>query len=138
LQCIELTDCDDDSITDNSIMKIAECCQYLKGLSLLRYSATFVIFIIRKNQANIPKNELPGSNITDKSMVMIAERCPSLECVELSKWTSMTNITIAEISKHCHKKKIMYINGCYNFTEDGKFMCKNLLPKKCHLSISDT
>jgi hypothetical protein len=138
LQCIELTDCDDDSITDNSIMKVAECCQYLKELSLLRYSATFDIFIIRRNQANIPKSELPGSNITDKSMVMIAERCPSLERVELSGWTSMTDITIAEISKHCHKMKTMYINGCYNFTEDGKNMCKNLLPKKCYLSISDT
>ncbi|ORY80870.1 hypothetical protein BCR37DRAFT_380719 [Protomyces lactucae-debilis] len=60
-----------------------------------------------------------GLEVTDEAIDLILSADPNLELLDLSGLTSLTDATLASIGKHCKYLKILRLNECDLFTNDG-------------------
>ena len=106
------------TIDDDSILKLANCCPYLRRLNLGT------------------KSSLP--NVTDESLIVLASKCVKLECVILPNAMEITDRTLKAFAENCLQIETFAVPGCRRLTQDGieDFIMSLRRLKRMYLSIN--
>jgi hypothetical protein len=107
---------EDQVMTDDLVIRIAECCSGLLSLGLAGLEL-----------------------VTDFSVVQIAENCTQLRCLNLSESKGITDCAVSKIVECCHQLESLHLPGHHEFTDDAfSELSKESLPNLKKLVLNSS
>jgi hypothetical protein len=109
-QCVS----DMSSVSDMSMIRIAEDCPNIKHLSIsgFRNITDSSIIKIAEYCYNLKELNLSRCRVTDRSMIRIAEGCHNMECLHMSGCKSITDVSVVKIAENCLNMKDLNLSEC--------------------------